>query len=502
MDVPMDIGKVQAFLNQLGQSAGVAQTAADNGLAIGAYLLNYILGSSPTSSDGLDGILATLMSTWSGDAADMFKEQAQTVRGFGIGVAALADKTVNTQPTGLRMPAQMRYELGSMADYTSAASTLNQLFANTHGKYTAATSDFPDWAQYLAGVMRDTSDNIRNNTLWSTNTTVTVPVPTFAEFVAGKRGPGGVTGVLKVDFSNSDAFDPGTSTVSYYNPEYGSGFDMTIGWPFWKPDEGSLDGENQTAIEKYTQESEYNNYLRTLMADLGNQYPQVQAPQPQDNSVLPKTNGSSSSTQPNPGSYPGGYGGLGAGTALDGVTNGNVPGYGSGSANGGSYNPGSYGGDAYIPGGYNPGSPAGGAPPGGYGGDAYVPGGYNPGPNAGGWNPTQLAGYNPNAGGGLGPGASGFAGGGSGALGGGGSGGTYPAGAGAGGADGLGAAGGLPGAQADVAGAAGAASRAMPMAPMGGMGGGREGKERQRAAWLTEDEDVWGAADDGGDAVL
>jgi hypothetical protein len=498
MDVPMDIGKVQAFLSQLGQSAGVAQTAADNGPAIGAYLLNYILGSSPTSSDGLDGILATLMSTWSGDGADAFKAQARTVRAFGIGVAALADKTVNTQPTGSQIPVQMQYELGSMADYTGAAGTLSQLFADTHGKYTAATSDFPNWAQYLAGVMRDTSDNIRNNTLWSTNTTVTVHVPTFAEFVAGKRGPGGVTGVLKVDFSNSDGFDPGTSKVSYYNPEYGSGFDMTIGWPFWKPDEGSLDSKNQAAIQKYTQESEYDNFLLSLMDDLGGQYPQVQAPQPQDNSVLPKTNGAAS-TQPNPGGYDGGYpggaGGLGAGTTLGGATNGNVPGYGSGSANG-SYSPGSYGGDGYVPAGSN-----GGAVPGGYGGDGYVPGAYNAGPSAGGWNPTRLAGYNPNAGG-LGPGASGFADGGPGALGGGGAGGAFPGGAGAGGADGLGAAGGLPGAQAGVAGAAGAASRGMPMAPMSGMGGGKDGKERQRAAWLAEDEDVWGAADDGGDAVL
>jgi hypothetical protein len=489
VDVPMDIGKVQAFLNQLGQSAGVAQTAADNGPAIGAYLLTYILGSSPTSSDGLDGILATLMSTWSGDAADAFKAQAQTVRGFGIGVAALADKTVNAQPTGVQMPAQMQYELGSMTDYTGAASTLNQLFSATHTKYTAATSDFPNWAQYLAGVMRDTSDNIRNNTLWSTNTTVTVHVPTFAEYVAGKRGPGGVTGVLSVDFSNSNGFDPGTSKVSYHNPQYGSGFDMTIGWPFWKPDEGALDSKNQAAIKQYTQDSEYDNYLRTLMADLGSQYPQVQAPRPQDNSVLPKTNGTSSTTQPNPGSYPGGYGGLGAGTALGGVTNGNVPGYGTGSANGGSGNPGS---------GYNPGSASGGTPAGGYGGDAYVPGGYNPGPNAGGWNPTQLAGYNPNAGGVSGPATTGFAAGGPGAFGGGASSGV----AGAGGANGLAAGAGPDGGLAADTGAAAAAGRAMPMAPMAGAGGGKDRGERQRAAWLTEDEDVWGADADGGDAVL
>jgi len=497
VDVPMDIGKVQAFLNQLGQSAGVAQTTADNGPAIGAYLLTYILGSSPTSSDGLDGILATLMSTWSGDAAEAFEEQAQTVRGFGIGVAALADKTVDTQLTGTasQMPAQMQYQLGSMADYTGAAGTLSQLFSDAHSKYTAATGDFPNWAQYLAGVMRDTSDNIRNNTWWSTNTTVTVHVPTFAEFVAGKRGPAGVTGVLSVDFSNSSGFDPGTSKVSYYNPEYGSGFDMTIGWPFWKPDEGALDSKNQAAIRQYTEDSEYNNYLRALMADLGNQYPQVRAPQPQDNSVLPKSNGGSTSTQSNPGgyngSYPGGLGGVGAGSAFGGATNGGVPGYGSGSANGGSNNPGIYGGDAYLPGGYNPGSPA---------------GGNNLGPSAGGWNPTQLAGYNPNAGGVTGPATTGFADGGPGAFGGGalgGSGGTFPAGAGAGGASGLAAGAGPDGGglAADTA-AAGAAGRAMPMAPMAGAGGGKDRGERQRAAWLAEDEDVWGAADDGGDPVL
>jgi hypothetical protein len=35
------------------------------------------------------------------------------------------------------------------------------------------------------------------------------------------------------------------------------------------------------------------------------------------------------------------------------------------------------------------------------------------------------------------------------------------------------------------------------MAPMGAAAGGRDGKERQRASFLPEDDDVWGAEGDG-----
>src|ERR1051326_5543014 len=139
MDVPLDIAKVKEFLAGLGTNAGNAQTAADNAPAIGAYLLNYIMGSGPASTDGFDGIVAALMSTWSGDAADAFKKQTETIRSFGIGVAAQADKMVNIQPTGQQIPAGLRYELGSMTDYNGAAATLAQLFTDAHNKYVAAT---------------------------------------------------------------------------------------------------------------------------------------------------------------------------------------------------------------------------------------------------------------------------------------------------------------------------------------------------------------------------
>lgn len=497
MTVPMDIGKVQAFLSGLGQSAGVAQTAADNSPALGAYLLSYIQGSSATSKDGFDGILAALTAKWSGDAADAFKAQAQTVRTFGVAVAALADKTVNPPPAG-SVPSNMQYEFQTLADYTGAAGTLNQIFYDTHNRYVAATSgpnDFDNWTSWMATTIR----HLRSD--YQRNMQVTIKVPTFAEFVDGNRaaqvnvdsegnpiygssGPGSLSGVLS-SYTES-AFPNDISHVSYQNPEYGSNFQLRIEWNAWPWQDSEWDGDNQAAIKGYTLEPEYHNYLRKLMVDLGNQYPLVQAPSPQDNSVLPKTNGSSSSPTGGPGSY---------GGAFD-------PGFSGGGANYGSGIPGA-GGSSNGPGGPNPGVTYGSA--------------YNPGPLPGGWpgSATKLAGYDPNPPGGsvAPPGATGF-GGGPGGLGGvgplgGGSfagsgvpGGAVPGGGGLGGtAGGLGADGGLA-AEAGLAGAAGAASRAMPMAPMAGAGGGKERGERQRAAWLAEDDDVWGAADDGGNPVL
>jgi hypothetical protein len=497
----MDIAAIVTFLSGLGKTADAANSASQDSQSLATLLLQYVHGATATDPYAFDGIVATLMANWSGDAANAFQAQTQKVRAFGVGLATAADMTSQPVTTGQ----QQQYDAGYLSDYTGASSALNLIFSDIYEKYrkvSDSATSYKNWPGYLVTFIR----NVTGHSL-TPGTGVTVKVPTVAEFAEGgqvstswvSRGRGGevmeynastpgLTGELSLS-TTQPFIGPGTTRITYVNPATGGGFYVDFEWNGWWFQDDTWNSKLEGYMRQEAQD-EYHQYLGKLMNDLGDQYAQVRTPSPQDNSVLPKTNGSTS-TQPNPGSYggsyPGGVGGLGAGTTLGGATNGNVPGYGSGSANGGSSSPGSYGGDAYVPAGVN-----GGAVPGSYGGDGYIPGGYNAAPNAGGWNPTQLAGYNPNAGGGLGPGVSGLADGGPGAL----------AGAGAGGAAGPGAAGGLTGAQAGAAGAAGTASRSMPMAPMSGMGGGKDGKERQRAAWLTEEEDVWGAAGEGGDAVL
>jgi hypothetical protein len=485
--VPLDITKVKEFLAGLGTSAGNAQTAADNAPAIGSYLLNYIMGSSPTSPDGFDGLVAALMSKWSGDAAETFRKQTQTVRSFGIGVAALADKMVDTQPTGQQLPALMQYELGSRADYTGAASTVYQLFTDAYHKYATATrsqNDFDHWTGYLTGLIRNTAFDISDGLgdLWSTDTTKTLKVPTFEEFVNGTQGSG--SGVLTVEFSNSNTFDPGKSQVSYQNPENGAAFHLTVLWNAWGWQNSQVDNANQDSIRNQTRDVEYDGYLQKVMTDLGRQYPTVQAPAQQDNSVLPKTNGTSPYGPPasayNGGGYNGGgYNGSGFG-AGGGALGGKVPGLGSGVPANGTAVPGSagYSQPAGIP--------------------ASATGAGVPGPLAGGGlDPTRLAGFNP--GGGLAPGATGL-----GVPGAGGVPGLGGDMTGLGGASGLSPGGGLAGG-ADAAGLSGAgpgaAGRMMPMAPMAGAGAGQAKGERPRTAFLTEDEEIWGAGG-GGDPVL
>jgi hypothetical protein len=120
----------------------------------------------------------------------------------------------------------------------------------------------------------------------------------------------------------------------------------------------------------------------------------------------------------------------------------------------------------------------------------YTPAGYSPVPYSGtGVNPdASLASFNPNglgAAGGLGAGAGDLAGAGLGA------------GTGAGAGDLAGAGAGL-GAGA----AAGAAGRGMPMTPPGGQGAGKDDKARNRTAYMSEDEEVWGVGGDVSDGVL
>ena len=491
----MDLANIDVFLSGLGDSADTANGALAQSQSLGQSLMQYIQGfgaadpygggSSGTDPSVLDNITASLMKTWQGSAADAFNAQIQIVRSFGVGIAATADKTWNNQASGVTMPpASMQYEFESLADYVGAMGTLSTVFSDIHDEYVKLGNNFSNWALGVAQQIRNTSADISNWVVWSTDTTRTVPVPTFAEFVAGH----GTSGQLKVNYSDGWAFDPGHTDATYSNPALGLTYQLqTINWPFVGTGDDQVTGAAKD-LQENTHNSEFRSYLPNLMNDLAHQYTSVQPPPPQDNSVLPKTSGSGSSSgsqssQNYSGGWSPGVSSLGTGGPFGGT--GSPYGSTGGPFGGASGSVPGVGADSPVS--YNPSS---------------LTGSGLPGSGASGWDPTQLAGFNPNAGGGLGPGG-GLGIGSGGGLGAGGN----PL-TGSGGAD-LGAAGGLSGADgglgtgADVAGAASAAGRAMPMAPMGGMGGGKEGKERQRAAWLTEDEDVWGTGnDDGGDAVL
>lgn len=112
----------------------------------------------------------------------------------------------------------------------------------------------------------------------------------------------------------------------------------------------------------------------------------------------------------------------------------------------------------------------------GLGGGPGFGGGSGPGgldPNGG-----ALASYDPHAGPGSGLGD-----------------GTNGAGGGPGTGDGAGGGG-------SAGGAAGASGRGMPMSPGSGAGGNKDDKGRNRTAFLSEDEEVWGVGDDVADGVL
>jgi hypothetical protein len=493
-----DIGTVMQFLGGLQTVAKNAGDAQQNTTAAAQALMNYVIGSSPTSTDGFDGILAALKSSWSGDAADAFFAQAEKVRTFGIGVAALMDNQTNVTVYGSQTPQQDQYHLTAGIDYGATTGDLQQILSDTHNKYAAATDpssgrNFDHWTRYIIALIRNTAESqvARSNTSRRpvSNTATTVNVANFEEWVHGPAtdSAGQPTGsaTLQVSTNSNGPFAPPSSQVSYRNPrqwdpQQPSGFDMGITWEYWRWQVGDKDNENQNRVRDAAMGPERNTYLRKLVIDLGQQYQQVYAPLSQDASGLPGGTGQPGQQGQNP-PYPGGLGGVGP------YANGSP--YGAGSyqpATGtAGYNPGSYNPSAYNPGGTNAGLPG-----------AYNPGGTNAGlpgaVNPGAWDPSRLAGFNPTgAGGGLG--TTGF-GAGSGLSGGAGGFGT--------GAGGAGLGGGPGGAAGSAAGAPGTAGRAMPMAPMAGAGVGKDKEGRQRSVWLTEDEDVWGTDGEDGSAVL
>ena len=472
---------------------------------------------STADQTSFDGILRTLQS-WQGAAADEFISKALQVRAFGMNIVQRCYQLAE-DVGGTWSGYTFHDTLGTMAQDLADA---EQVYSATHdGRDPGTGNPDPNQGSGLRFGRGRTAQNIwdllNNQQVWTwgfldnvergfSQGTMTSPNPPSSGTYSFADG----TAVRINSNNNGFTFD--------YQPDK-----FFINVPYHMSGQVSI-GNNNVTLQRYPAGNgaptnpqtyslgqittddimafyagDYQRQLGDLLTAFAVSYVVAKtqlpvAPTP------PKGLGQNSSSTTTPTYGPGSYGGGSPYGNLSGVgagSNGNVPGYGTGGASGGSYNPGTG-----VVGTYHPGIPNGGG---------YNPGSYNPGqypggsggpgsPNAGGWNPTQLAGYNPNLGGsGFAPGSTGFASGGPGAQSGGGLG---PAGGGAlTGAGGAGGAvpGGGPG---GTAGGSGAAGRAMPMAPMGGAGGGKEGKERQRAAWLSEDEDVWGVDDDGGDAVL
>jgi hypothetical protein len=511
------------FFKQINSSKSTVNTAAGNSLDAAARLVGYITGSIlPDQSYGFDAVVSTLFKNdpgnpawshgWQGDAAIAFSNQVSAVRKFGMDVAALLNYKVNDTPDYSGLPSYMQYEIANSTpvDFNQATGNIGAILETYSQFHTDATHDgsgksHPEWARYLTGIITSAMQDRRGTTyVDSTGApeySFTYHVPTFEEWTNSPSGdfarPAG-SGLLAWVYRTPGAYGdpnnatnftliyarPGSQVVekSYQaNKTYGA--EMGI-WPHY-PDDSYLANE----IFVFTKTTDYYPYLNTLVSEMGELYQTIKMPPTPDSSKLP--HGQTSTSGP-------------------GGPNTQMPSVGG---------PSSFTGGTFVP-------PSSSTLPGatGLAGGTFQPGtptsplSGNVGSSGGTFDPSQLASFN----GGL-PG-SGFNG--TGGLGGpvsggtfgtasvpgvssagvlGGSAGTDGAGGLAGGlTDGLaGGAAGL-GAESGAAGAAATAGRSMmpPMYPMGGMGAGKDGQGRQRGAYLTEDEDVWGASTDGGSAVL
>src|SRR5262249_37650111 len=63
-------------------------------------LQHFLVGSSASDQYAFDGILATLMGTWKGRAADEFKKKAEDVRAFWMKVIANANHIAEPSSNG------------------------------------------------------------------------------------------------------------------------------------------------------------------------------------------------------------------------------------------------------------------------------------------------------------------------------------------------------------------------------------------------------------------
>ena len=501
-------------------------------------LAGYVVGTKAGDTNSLDGLAYNLSpspnSGWYGTAADEFGKQVKSVRDFGLITAA--NGSSNTKSGDLQayyqtlMSSDEAYQnpdfYGILIEIESVLNDCQSL----HGELVNSVSV---WAERAVNTWFAVAEA---DSAWDSSKPYTVPVPGLVQIAAGtKQKP---SDFLKADpnlptsagnsalltlTGSSNVFDE-TATILYVDHLTGDHLTGTQGAVFGEQAGG--DNLKNCLIAKMKAPSatgsattafgpSYTRLLRAILVPLTTLYTKLgdSLPQAVSDKSLPVLGGQGNNG--NNGNGGGGGGGLprtGPATPPPKLATGpatNTPktgpattpqpktGAASGPAGGASGMPKT--GAATVPSPYKPttGS-AGHTPPADL--NAYKPlTGLANGSGLGGSG--KLAAFDP---------ATGLAGGSG--LGPGGLGGTGLAGPGggldAGGANGLGGPGaglgaGAAGAAGAGAGAAGMAGRGMPMRPMGaGAGGGKESKERQRKAFLTEDDDVWGA--DGGEppAVL
>jgi hypothetical protein len=477
----MSNGDVDSFFANLQKMLSTISTASNAWAYIAIDLTNYAMGQSASDQTSLNGLENTLLESWSGSAAGEFQKKADALKKFMLDMAANANKakaTFNMVLNGVQnelnwvqqqklnnidpawdrwrtdIALQVRQAIINQANAKYASSSSSGAASASISKYQGAD----DWAHasgnWYSGIQNfiGTTGEVLTGGGWFSVPANPIPVTNFQDWCNRvKKTTATIT--WKQDF-----------TLIYSDPANNDSWTSHD----WEPQKAPLGvwdlNATVTAMNGWLKNASinaYHNVLRQELSTVSDQYVKLVSslPKPLDNRDIGQAG---SGTSP---SMPGGPGSLGDNPFGTGTSNPDtgLAGLGPGGLNPGSNDPGALNPDTLSPGGLGSGGPAGGA-----------------------WDPSSLAGFNPaGAGGGLGTSGLGSGTGlSSGARLGTGAG---DAGAGAGGANG---------------GVAGTAGRAMPMAPMGGAGAGKDSEGRQRAVYLTEDEDVWGANGDGGAAVL
>jgi hypothetical protein len=518
-----DLQTLQAFLDNLASEISKLRTVCNYWSDIADLIDDYVNGTSDHRMSSLMPAVNGLVNAdaWQGSAADEFLNKAKVVRDYGMQLV--------THITGSPGTAGASRTPGSA--FIPALNQIIGALSDTKEGFDGLKEDFALWTGMLSAIGRAYNSYVD----WNLAVPPSAPfkVPTFADLVANpdviaEWRKGGVSANLTTDFMyqnptftinglpswgdgriSCSSSGLNSVTLTYSNPRLGiqqpfKAEDLHLTLDFWNMT-ADADKNTQSTVLKYFLKELYQ-AAAPLIPPLGQRYSSVVFPSAADDTGLPGGKNSSKSTTPGS-SFPSPSSGTGnvppygvgaaspkAGTGNSGSYSGTTgssafhsPSTGTGSATGldagsGSYDPGIHassgakgGSGSYAPAGYDPG--------------AYQGSGYTAGP-APGWDSSKLASYDPSSGSSAAydPGAPG-------------AGGPLPGAAGtdAGSVPGVSGAG--AGVGAGAAGAtgtgAGAAGRGMPMAPMGAAAGGRDGKERPRASFLPEDDDVWGAEGDG-----
>lgn len=464
---------VKAFLAHAAPENGDIPKASAAWRSFSTALTNLISGDP--NQPGLDSFdaIAQKLRDWKGAAADEFRKQASVVRKFGMDTAQKADAL-----SGDAFGPAMEWIAGLRPGIQEEHDRLAQLQK--------------DIANFIYNLSRNWTPHSQGD------------IPAGCKYTIENTYWDG--GLQQKGFK----FTLDTPMGNYLGDVTWNGVGGPLHAGFWNTVlvlQDTASGESKPSIETTTLTSDWitknftGSYLKALqpLADyVSSIYADTtpRLPEAPDKSHLPNFSPQDNQNHNNQNQYGTGTSGPGSYGSGPGL-NPAVSGSGFNSPTGASgYNP--KGTSGYNPTGTTAYHPSGTS---GYSPGSFGPGSYNPGTYGSGYDPgSKLASFDPNGVGGLGgnglytPGAgSGLGGVGSGA-----------GSSGAGGTGGGLGTGGVAGEGAGGLGAAGAAGRGgMPMVPpMGGQGGNKDGKDRQRNAWLNEDEDVWGANGDEGSGVL